>query len=77
MTIGIEEPRVVKVTEGVNLTVGYCVVITAPNMSTTIESDDFFVCVSTVDGTAVGKNTVHSVSQQFTTANNRTLLCTQ
>jgi len=77
VTIGIEEPRVVNVTEGVNLTVEYCVAITAPNMGTTIERDDFFVCVSTVDGTAVGKNIVHRVSQQFTTANNWTLLCTE
>ena len=77
VTIGIEEPRVVTVTEGVNLTVEYCVVITAPSMGSTIERDDFFVCASTVDGTAVGKNIVHSVSQQFTTANNWTLLCTE
>jgi len=75
VTIGIDEPRVVNVIEGVNLTVEYCVVITAPNMGTTIERDDFFVCVSTVDGTAVGKNIEHRVSQQFTTANNWTLLC--
>jgi len=76
VTIGIEEPRVVNVTEGINLTVEYCVVITAPSMSTTIERDDFIVCASTVNGTAVGKNIVHMVSQQFTTANNWTLLCT-
>jgi len=56
VTIGIEEPRVVNVIEGVNLTVEYCVVITEPSMGTTIERDDCFVCVSTVDGTAVGKN---------------------
>jgi len=57
--IGIDEPRVVNVIEGVNLTVEYCVVITEPSMGTTIERDDFFVCVSTVDGTAVGKNIGH------------------
>ena len=59
VTIGIDEPRVVDVIEGVNLTVEYCVVITAPSMGSTIERDDFFVCVSTVDGTAVGKNIGH------------------
>jgi len=59
VTIGIEEPRVVDVIEGVNPTVEYCVAITAPNMGTTIERDDFFVCVSTVDETAVGKNIGH------------------
>ena len=58
--IGIDEPRVVNVIEGVNLTVEYCVVITAPSMGASIERDDFFVCVSTVDGTAVGKNMGHS-----------------
>jgi len=60
VTMCIDEPRVVNVIEGVNLTVEYCVVITEPNMGTTIERDDFFVCVSTVDGTAVGKNIGHS-----------------
>ena len=59
VTIWIEEPLVVDVIEGVNLTVEYCVAITAPSMGSTIERDDFFVCVSTVDGTAVGKNIGH------------------
>ena len=75
VTIGIEEPRVVKVTEGVNLTVGYCVVITAPNMSTTIESDDFFVCVSTVDGTAVGKNIGHRSRVFYSIVKNKGEVC--
>jgi len=33
-----------------------CVQITGPDMSTTIQRDDFSVCVSTINGTAVGKN---------------------
>ena len=52
MTIGIEPPINRTVTEGVNSTVEYCVVITAPDM---IERSDFSVCVSTMDGTATGK----------------------
>ena len=73
VTIGIDEPRVVNVIEGVNLTVEYCVVITAPSMGTTIERADFFVCVSTVDGTAVGKNIGHKGMPAIYT--NWTLLC--
>ena len=53
MTIGIEPPINRTVTEGVNSTVEYCVVITAPDM---IERSDFSVCVSTMDGTATGKS---------------------
>ena len=51
MTIGIEEPRDRTVME--DSRVEYCVVITAP---ASIDRSDFNVCVSTVDGTAVGKN---------------------
>ena len=54
MTIGIEEPRDRTVME--DSRVEYCVVITAPDMTAPIERSDFNVCVSTVDGTAVGKN---------------------
>ena len=53
MTIGIEPPINRTVTEG--STVQYCVVITAPDMTDSIERSDFSVCVSTVDGTATGK----------------------
>ena len=53
MTIGIEPPINRTVTEG--STVEYCVVITAPNMADPIERSDFSVCVSTMDGTAMGK----------------------
>ena len=55
MTIGIEPPINRTVTEGVNSTVEYCVVITAPDMADPIERGDFSVCVSTMDGTAMGK----------------------
>ena len=54
MTIGIEPPVNRTVTEG--STVEYCVVITTPDMTDPIERSDFNVCVSTVDGTAMGKN---------------------
>ena len=53
MRVGIEEPRNRTVMEGVNSTVEYCVVITG---SDPIERSSFFVCVSTMDGTAMGKN---------------------
>ena len=56
ITIGIEPPINRTVTEGVNPTVEYCVVITAPDMSDPIERNDFNICVSTVDGTAMGKD---------------------
>ena len=55
MTIGIESPINRNVTEGVDSTVEYCVVITTPDMTDPIERSDFFVCVSTMDGTAMGK----------------------
>ena len=56
MTLGISPPTNLVVTEDVNLTVEYCVAITVPDMTDPIERSDFFVCVSTVDGTAMGKN---------------------
>jgi len=56
VTIGIEEPRNRTVMEGVDSTVQYCVVITVPDMTAPMERSDFNVCVSTVDGTARGKN---------------------
>ena len=55
MTIGIEPPINRTVTEGINSTVEYCIVISAPDMTDPIERSDFSVCVSTVDGTAMGK----------------------
>ena len=60
MTVGIEPPIYRTVTEGPNSTVEYCVVITAPNMTDPIEHSDFSVCVSTVDGTAAGKNNTYN-----------------
>ena len=36
----------------------YCVVITVPDMTDPIERSDFSVCVSTEDGTAMGKNNI-------------------
>ena len=56
MTIGIEPPINRNVTEGVNSTVEYCVVITTPDMTDPIERSDFNICVSTMDGTAIGKD---------------------
>lgn len=56
LTVGIEPPLLRVVTEGVNRTVEYCVVVTVPNVTVAIEREDLFVCVSTMDGTAVGKN---------------------
>ena len=53
MTIGIEEPRNRTVMEGTNSTVQYCVVIPGSNP---IERSSFNVCVSTMDGTAMGKS---------------------
>ena len=52
-------PLRVTVTEGVNRIVECCVQITGPDMSTTIQRDNFSVCVPTVDGTAVGKNVLY------------------
>jgi len=51
----VPPPRVT-VTEGVDQNVECCVQITGPNMSASIQRDDFSVCVSTINGTAVGKN---------------------
>ena len=62
MTIGIEEPRDRTVMEGTNVTVEYCVVITAPDMTAPMERSDFNVCVSTVDGTAMGKNNIFKLT---------------
>ena len=56
MTVGIEPPINRTVTEGENSTVEYCVVITTPDMTDPIERSSFNVCVSTMDGTAMGKN---------------------
>ena len=56
MRIWIEPPRNSTVIEGMNSTVEYCVVIAEPSMAAPIERNGFFVCVSSVDGTAVGKN---------------------
>ena len=58
IVLGKVPPLRVTVTEGVNQTVECCVQITGPDMSTTIQRDDFSVCVSTISGTAVGKNIV-------------------
>ena len=58
IVLGKVPPLRVTVTEGVNQTVQCCVQITGPNMSTIIQRDDFSVCVSTMDGTADGKNIV-------------------
>ena len=53
MRVGIEEPRNRTVMEGTNSTVEHCVVIPG---SDPIERSSFNVCVSTMDGTAMGKN---------------------
>ena len=60
IVLGKVPPLRVTMTEGVNQRVECCVQITVPDMSTTIQRDDFSVCVSTVSGTAVGKNIVVS-----------------
>ena len=56
IVVGKVPPLRVTVTEGVDRTVECCVQITGPNMSASIQRDDFSVCVSTINGTAVGKN---------------------
>ena len=56
MTIGIEPPINRTVMEGPNSRVEYCVVITTPDMTDPIERSDFNICVSTMDGTAIGKD---------------------
>ena len=55
--IGIELPTNHNITEGVDPTVEYCVVISVPGTTVTIQHSDFSVCVSTVNGTAMGENT--------------------
>ena len=57
VTLGIELPISRTVTESVNLTVEYCVVITQPDITAPIERGGFSVCVSSVDGTATGERT--------------------
>ena len=52
-------PLRVTLTESVNRIVECCVQITGPDMSTTIQRDNFSLCVSTIDGTAVGKNILY------------------
>ena len=54
MTIGIEPPSNPNGTEGTDSSVEYCVVIVVPDMTSPIERGGFYVCVSTVDGTATG-----------------------
>ena len=65
MTIGIEEPTDRTVIEGTNSTVQYCVVITAPDMIAPMERSDFNVCVSTVDGTAMGMNNIFKLTRVY------------
>ena len=62
MRVGIEEPTDRTVMEGVDSTVQYCVVISAPDMTAPMERSDFNVCVSTVDGTAMGKNNIFKLT---------------
>ena len=54
--IGIEPPTNRNIREDTDQTVEYCVVISVPDMNATIQRSDFSVCVSTVDGTAMGEN---------------------
>ena len=56
MLIGIEPPTNRNIREDTDQTVEYCVVISVPDMNATIQRSDFSVCVSTVDGTAMGEN---------------------
>ena len=56
VTVGTELPTNLNITEGTDPTVEYCVVISVPDMNATIQRSDFSVCVSTVDGTAMGEN---------------------
>ena len=55
MTVGIDLLTNLNITEGTDPTVEYCVVISVRDMNTTIQPSDFSVCVSTVDGTAMGE----------------------
>ena len=57
VAVGIELPTNLNITEGTDPTVEYCVVISVPDMTVTIQRSDFSVCVSTVNGTAMGENT--------------------
>ena len=57
VTLGIELQRSRTVTESVNLTIEYCVVIIQPDITAPIERGGFSVCASSVDGTATGKQT--------------------
>ena len=59
VTVEIEELRNLTVTEGPNSTVERCVVIPG---SDPIERSSFSVCVSTMDGTAMGKDNNCSTS---------------
>ena len=54
MRIGIEPPSNPNGTEGVDSSVEHCVTIALPDMTSPIERGGFFVCASTVDGTATG-----------------------
>ena len=65
VTIGIEPPRNPNGTEGVNSSIEYCVVITLHDLGTPIERGGFSVCVSTVDGTATGKNKLFSTTNDY------------
>ena len=56
VTVGIELPTNRNITEGTDPTVEYCVEISVPDMNATIQHSDFSVCVSTMDGTAMGEN---------------------
>ena len=56
VTVGIELPRNHTIREDTDPTVEYCVVISVPDMNATIQRSNFSVCVSTVDGTAMGEN---------------------
>ena len=57
VTLGIELRISRTITESVNLTVEYCVVIIQPDIAAPIERGGFSVCASSVDGTATGKQT--------------------
>ena len=46
--IWIEPPTNHNITEGVDQTVEYCVVVSVPDMNATIQCSDFSVCLSTV-----------------------------
>ena len=54
MTIGIELPSNPNGTEGLDSSVEHCVTIAIPDVTSPNERGRFFVCASTVDGTATG-----------------------